>query len=265
MTCFASTAPWWWSLSLTAASVWCVLCLGRCEGLPAQLQRDREHDPRAPHSPENCLWHRLRTHAPAQTQLHSQVNSFSNQITIVPCESLNTFNVSMSHCMLYPEIFQTPVNIEFKCVRSVFNFKAKQKDNHTYMVELLSYSNRAYLKKRPSDVLWFVRKNLSMDISVRASGCFLEQYPGAAWVLLKTPASVILLQAMTPDVTAPLSPKMWYIFKAFFLMFSRCLPFFWFSDLALRNCLLTANVSVKIGDYGLSHTKYKVHRRSIFT
>ncbi|XP_044034680.1 serine/threonine-protein kinase LMTK1 isoform X2 [Siniperca chuatsi] len=29
------------------------------------------------------------------------------------------------------------------------------------------------------------------------------------------------------------------------------------SDLALRNCLLTANVSVKIGDYGLSHTKYK--------
>ncbi|AWP18164.1 putative serine/threonine-protein kinase LMTK1-like [Scophthalmus maximus] len=29
------------------------------------------------------------------------------------------------------------------------------------------------------------------------------------------------------------------------------------SDLALRNCLLTAGVSVKIGDYGLSHTKYK--------
>ncbi|XP_041671158.1 serine/threonine-protein kinase LMTK1 isoform X2 [Cheilinus undulatus] len=29
------------------------------------------------------------------------------------------------------------------------------------------------------------------------------------------------------------------------------------SDLALRNCLLTANVSVKIGDYGLAHTKYK--------
>uniref|UniRef100_A0A8C6T182 Apoptosis-associated tyrosine kinase b n=1 Tax=Neogobius melanostomus TaxID=47308 RepID=A0A8C6T182_9GOBI len=28
-------------------------------------------------------------------------------------------------------------------------------------------------------------------------------------------------------------------------------------DLALRNCLLTADVSVKIGDYGLSHTKYK--------
>lgn len=32
------------------------------------------------------------------------------------------------------------------------------------------------------------------------------------------------------------------------------------SDLALRNCLLTADVSVKIGDYGLSHTKYKVDR-----
>ncbi|XP_028332096.1 serine/threonine-protein kinase LMTK1 isoform X2 [Gouania willdenowi] len=29
------------------------------------------------------------------------------------------------------------------------------------------------------------------------------------------------------------------------------------SDLALRNCLLTAGVSVKIGDYGLSQTKYK--------
>ncbi|KAM3859909.1 serine/threonine-protein kinase LMTK1 [Diretmus argenteus] len=29
------------------------------------------------------------------------------------------------------------------------------------------------------------------------------------------------------------------------------------SDLALRNCLLTADVSVKIGDYGLSHSKYK--------
>nr|XP_019961083.1 PREDICTED: serine/threonine-protein kinase LMTK1-like isoform X1 [Paralichthys olivaceus] len=29
------------------------------------------------------------------------------------------------------------------------------------------------------------------------------------------------------------------------------------SDLALRNCLLTADASVKIGDYGLSHTKYK--------
>ncbi|KAJ0060064.1 hypothetical protein NL108_002865, partial [Boleophthalmus pectinirostris] len=28
-------------------------------------------------------------------------------------------------------------------------------------------------------------------------------------------------------------------------------------DLALRNCLLTADVSVKIGDYGLSHAKYK--------
>ncbi|XP_063338522.1 serine/threonine-protein kinase LMTK1 isoform X1 [Pelmatolapia mariae] len=29
------------------------------------------------------------------------------------------------------------------------------------------------------------------------------------------------------------------------------------SDLALRNCLLTADVSVKIGDYGLAHAKYK--------
>ncbi|XP_047232874.1 serine/threonine-protein kinase LMTK1 isoform X2 [Girardinichthys multiradiatus] len=29
------------------------------------------------------------------------------------------------------------------------------------------------------------------------------------------------------------------------------------SDLALRNCLLSADISVKIGDYGLAHTKYK--------
>lgn len=30
------------------------------------------------------------------------------------------------------------------------------------------------------------------------------------------------------------------------------------SDLALRNCLLTSELAVKIGDYGLSHSKYKV-------
>ncbi|XP_026229648.1 serine/threonine-protein kinase LMTK1 isoform X2 [Anabas testudineus] len=29
------------------------------------------------------------------------------------------------------------------------------------------------------------------------------------------------------------------------------------SDLALRNCLLTSEISVKIGDYGLSHSRYK--------
>lgn len=30
------------------------------------------------------------------------------------------------------------------------------------------------------------------------------------------------------------------------------------SDLALRSCLLTSEMSVKIGDYGLSHSRYKV-------
>lgn len=30
------------------------------------------------------------------------------------------------------------------------------------------------------------------------------------------------------------------------------------SDLALRNCLLTSEMSVKIGDYGLSQSRYKV-------
>lgn len=33
---------------------------------------------------------------------------------------------------------------------------------------------------------------------------------------------------------------------------------FCYSDLALRNCLLTSEMSVKIGDYGLSHSRYKV-------
>lgn len=33
---------------------------------------------------------------------------------------------------------------------------------------------------------------------------------------------------------------------------------FFDSDLALRNCLLTSDMSVKIGDYGLSHSRFKV-------
>lgn len=32
------------------------------------------------------------------------------------------------------------------------------------------------------------------------------------------------------------------------------------SDLALRNCLLTSDLTVRIGDYGLAHSNYKVGR-----
>lgn len=38
--------------------------------------------------------------------------------------------------------------------------------------------------------------------------------------------------------------------------------FYFGSDLALRNCLLTSEMSVKIGDYGLSHSRYKVRTLS---
>lgn len=41
------------------------------------------------------------------------------------------------------------------------------------------------------------------------------------------------------------------------------------SDLALRNCLLTSEMSVKVGDYGLSHSRYKVsllkHQSFLYT
>lgn len=33
-----------------------------------------------------------------------------------------------------------------------------------------------------------------------------------------------------------------------------------YSDLALRNCLLTSDLTVRIGDYGLSHNHYKVRK-----
>lgn len=41
-------------------------------------------------------------------------------------------------------------------------------------------------------------------------------------------------------------------------LFAEILGFLSSSDLALRNCLLTSDMSVKIGDYGLSHSRYKV-------
>lgn len=91
---------------------------------------------------------------------------------------------------------------------------------------------------------------------------------GASWnkilvlpeCCLPTPASVILLRAATTSSSSG-------VFRASCSCLvclhvkrrcSSCLPPSVHSDLALRNCLLTADVSVKIGDYGLSHTKYKV-------
>lgn len=35
------------------------------------------------------------------------------------------------------------------------------------------------------------------------------------------------------------------------------------SDLALRNCLLTSDLTVRIGDYGLAHSNYKVGLPSV--
>lgn len=37
-----------------------------------------------------------------------------------------------------------------------------------------------------------------------------------------------------------------------------------YSDLALRNCLLTSDLTVRIGDYGLSHNHYKVLQYDLF-
>lgn len=43
---------------------------------------------------------------------------------------------------------------------------------------------------------------------------------------------------------------------------SRCphahIPLSVFSDLALRNCFLTSDLNVKVGDYGIGLSRYKV-------
>lgn len=89
---------------------------------------------------------------------------------------------------------------------------------------------------------------------------------------LQTPASVILLQALilllqNSTHTLPAVCSNFYLFiinneehKNIIIS----LPSFLHSDLALRNCLLSANVSVKIGDYGLSHLKYKVSIKRVW-
>lgn len=79
-----------------------------------------------------------------------------------------------------------------------------------------------------------------------------------------TPASVILLLG----VTIYLHEDGYFILLKYVLLtlavniiITRIiilnLDFLFNSDLALRNCLLTSDVTVKIGDYGLSHSKYK--------
>lgn len=96
-------------------------------------------------------------------------------------------------------------------------------------------------------------------------GHFLEQYPGAARVF-PTDSSIsdFVAGADPPSAEFHSLPAACSSFHLFIInngehrKINLSLPSFLHSDLALRNCLLSATVSVKIGDYGLSHLKYKV-------
>lgn len=77
--------------------------LGRCEGLPPELQDCGEHDPRAFGSSADGVWHCIGTAAPAQTQLHSQVSSrtFGQQFQLsVPPSSACLPPGTISWCCL---------------------------------------------------------------------------------------------------------------------------------------------------------------------
>lgn len=43
-----------------------------------------------------------------------------------------------------------------------------------------------------------------------------------------------------------------------FLVWAHYLSVCFFSDLALRNCFLTSDLNVKVGDYGIGFSRYKV-------
>jgi len=51
---------------------------------------------------------------------------------------------------------------------------------------------------------------------------------------------------------------MFYFQKVLIICLFIYVVLIFYSDLALRNCLLTSDINVKIGDYGLSQNKYKV-------
>ncbi|XP_070703573.1 serine/threonine-protein kinase LMTK1 [Pempheris klunzingeri] len=71
----------------------------------------------------------------------------------------------------------------------------------------------------------------------------LKTYLRSCWVADSETPDPLILQRMACDIASGLL----HLHKYNFIH----------SDLALRNCLLTSEMSVKIGDYGLSHSRYK--------
>ncbi|XP_013881079.1 serine/threonine-protein kinase LMTK1 [Austrofundulus limnaeus] len=71
----------------------------------------------------------------------------------------------------------------------------------------------------------------------------LKNYLCSCWAADSEAPDVLILQKMACDIASGLL----HLHKYNIIH----------SDLALRNCLLTSEMSVKIGDYGLSHSRYK--------